>query len=143
MIKYITAADVTAAGVDLAHLSATELEELEAHLKKGTFDFDVSDIRFIDETVIDAIQAEELRGDPYLLGSFTAWLIADCLNVSTECIESLQGADDPDAIGELLLGCPDAVEQLQQEYAAADGYGAHFCPDGNATECGQYVICQM
>jgi len=130
-----------AADVDLSYLSVSELAELEQQLAQGSHDFMVSDLRFIDEGVIDSIQVIELSDDPDMLGCFMPWLLADCLDVSTECIEGIQKAGQFEALGELILGHEGALEELQQKYAACDGYGAHFAPDGTAVECGQYVIC--
>jgi len=134
---------LVAAGVDLSGLNSTELSELKVHLAKGTFDFTISNLRFIDQNFIDLIMVEELRADQDHLGSFAPWtLVQRLLNHPLAYIESLQAAAEFRRIGELLLGQPNAVEELQRSYTWHRGYGAHFSPDGKAAvECGQYVIC--
>lgn len=77
-----------------------------------------------------------MASDTYVLGCFNAWFIADILGTSTEAIEKMQKAEAFDGLGEMLL---QHIDEVQKNYAAADGYGHHFGRyDGNEYEIGNY-----
>lgn len=88
-------------------------------------DFEVGNVRFIDTYSIDEIQQEELGGDEYILGCFNANFLADILNLSVEVIESIQKAEGFEALGKMIIEM-DKLEELQEDYVRADGYGHHF-----------------
>jgi len=88
-------------------------------------DFEVDGVRFIDADCIDDIQQEELSGDEYMLGCFNSWFLADILGIDEDVILAMQKAEAFEAIGKLVLSMG-KLEELQKEYAAADGYGHHF-----------------
>ena len=46
--------------------------------------------RFIEASEIDQILGEELASDPYVLGCFNAWFIADILDIETEAVTDMQ-----------------------------------------------------
>lgn len=97
-------------------------------------DFEVSNVRFIDTDNIDEIQQEELGGDEYILGCFNADFLSEVLNLSVEVIEAIQDAEGFEALGKMVLEM-DKLEELQEQYASADGYGHHFNHyDGNEEE---------
>jgi len=109
---------------------------LSISLKKD--DFEVNDYRFIRQDKIDKIQQEELGNDSYILGCFNAWFLADILDLPTQDIEDLQKKDCFDAIGYMVLKSG-KIEELQEQYVSADGYGHHFAHyDHNEHELGKY-----
>lgn len=88
-------------------------------------DFEIGKYRFIDERKIDDIQVEEMESDPYVLGCFADWAIADVSNLDYKMIKALQKSEQFELIGQHLIDS-DCVEELQQIYVANDGYGHHF-----------------
>ena len=88
-------------------------------------DFEVDGVRFISTEAIDSIQQEELSNDLYVLGCFNAWFLRDVLDMDIDVIEAMQQAEAFEAIGKLIVATG-KLEELQQDYAGADGYGHHF-----------------
>jgi GTPase SAR1 family protein len=102
-----------------------------AFIDKET-DFEIENYRFISFDTIDEVQQDELKSDLYILGCFNAWFIADNTNLSIKVVEALQKAEAFEELGELMV---DNIEEIQSEYASADGYGHHFNHyDGNEWE---------
>ena len=81
--------------------------------------------RFIRTDVIDQIQQEELSSDPYILGCFNASFLSSIINLDTESIELLQKSEGYEGIGKAVIN-GGHIEELQQDYVSADGYGHHF-----------------
>jgi len=81
--------------------------------------------RFIHTDNIDKIQQDELKSDPYTLGCFNAWFLAGIINLDQESIETLQKADGYEGLGNAVIDSG-RIEELQQDYVSADGYGHHF-----------------
>lgn len=93
-------------------------------------DFEVNNYRFIRELYIDEIQVEELRSDLYMLGCFNANFLAGIVNPDggdyeqvVRAIEAAQKNDAYEGIGAMALPY---IEDIQQGYSSADGYGHHF-----------------
>lgn len=105
--------------------STPDWREVVAEIETGAADFEVGGVRFINSSDIDRIQCEELESDEYILGCFNAWFIADVLDIDTDVIEAMQKAEAYEAIGKLIISLG-KLEELQQAYASADGYGHHF-----------------
>jgi len=104
-------------------LDKDQIKEIRLNMIKDT-DFEVDDFRFIHEDEIDEVMQDELSSDTYVLGSFSAWFIADILpNMPKEAVEALQKTDQFEVLGELML---EHIEDVQQEYVGFDGYGHHF-----------------
>ena len=104
-------------------LDKNQIKEIRMNMIKET-DFEVDDFRFIHEDEIDEVMQDELSSDTYVLGSFSAWFIADVLpNMPSEAVKALQEADKFEVLGELML---EHIETVQEEYASIDGYGHHF-----------------
>ena len=95
-------------------------------------DFNVDDYRFIHQDDIDKIQVDELQSDPYMLGCFNDWFIADISNLSIDIIQALQEAEKYEVIGEHIID-NNLTEELQSEYSRLDGYGHHFAQYDNVT----------
>lgn len=96
-------------------------------------DFEVDNVRFIADESIDQIQADEMQGDSYILGSFNAYAIADATGWPIALIEAAQKGEAYEEIGDAMSR--EQVEALQQVYCRADGYGHHFNGyDGNEEE---------
>ncbi len=94
-------------------------------------DFTVDNVRFIDAAYIDDVQAGELSSDLCILGCFNDWFIADILGIDVDVIQAMQKAEAFEAIGKLIMSLG-KLNDLQQAYASADGYGHHFNHyDGN------------
>jgi len=105
--------------------SQPDWREVVTELATGSSDFWSDGVRFIRYSEIDKILAEELQSDPYILGSFTAWFIADSTDLDLEVIEALQEAEAFEALGKLIVKSCNMVD-FSQDYASADGYGHHF-----------------
>ncbi len=120
-------------------------EEVIGLINDGDIDIVDGDYRFIDKDHIDRIMCEEMESDPYILGCYNAWFIAENTDLSTDIIEALQEADKFDAIGRHIID-NGFVEAMQQSSVSYDGYGLHFAHyDGNEMEdlldvCGYYVF---
>ncbi|MEL6509056.1 MAG: hypothetical protein AAFQ32_04650 [Pseudomonadota bacterium] len=84
-----------------------------------------NDWRFIKEMAIDTILEGELMADPYFLGCFNAWFIADHSDLSVTIIKALQEGEKFEELGQHLIDT-DCVESMAHGYACADGYGHHF-----------------
>ena len=101
------------------------VREIASQVDWDCDDFVIGNLRFINEDNIDRIMQEELSNDEYILGCFNAWFIADILNIDSDVIEEMQKAEAYTAIGKLILSMG-KLEELQEKYALADGYGHHF-----------------
>lgn len=87
-------------------------------------DFEVDDIRFIHEDIIDEVLEDELSSDTYVLGSFEPWFIRDILpNMPIEAVKALQEKDHYEILGEMML---EHIDQVASDYVGYDGYGHHF-----------------
>ena len=84
--------------------------------------------RFIHESAIDEIMAEELEGNPELIGMFNADFLAAVTGWPEEIIVSGQKGEQWEAIGQGVIDndCIRGEHGLAREYAKADGYGHHF-----------------
>lgn len=98
---------------------------LEAMRDNGDSGSECDCWRFIHESVIDEIMADELENDPELLGMFNADFLARVTGWPEALISAAQKGEQWDAIGE---GVVDGgyVPALARAYAYADGYGHHF-----------------
>ena len=76
-----------------------------------------------------------------MLGCFNAWFLAEVLEIDQDTIETLQNAEAYDGVGKLVLSMG-KLEELQQAYASADGYGHHFSHYDGSEECinGWYIF---
>jgi len=123
---------------EIKNLVDDEWKEAVMSISLKKDDFEVNDYRFIRQDKIDKIQQEELGDDSYILGCFNAWFLADILDLPTQDIEDLQKKDCFDAIGYMVLKSG-KIEELQEQYVSADGYGHHFAHyDHNEHELGKY-----
>lgn len=106
--------------------STPDWQEIFEELSADSTDFEVGNVRFIQASQIDRIQQEELRSDPYILGSFDTYLLADILECPIKVIEKIKEAEAFDALGEWVLLKQGALEEFQNQYASQYGYGDHF-----------------
>ena len=106
--------------------SQPDWREVVENIESGYDDFEVDNVRFIKDSQIDKILAEELENDPYILGSFTAWFIADSTDIDLEVIEALQDAEAYEALGKLIIKSCNMVDFANSYAVNADGYGSHF-----------------
>ena len=83
------------------------------------------DWRFIREDAIDAIMQDALSADDYILGCFADWFLADVLDVDIDVVQAMQKAEAFEALGKLVLSTG-KLQELQEKYVQADGYGHHF-----------------
>lgn len=120
--ELITDKDVLAIADEL-ELDTDQITELIEKIESEDDDFVLSGARIIHKDVIDKIQQDELLSDLYCLGCFNANFLADYLPLDTDDIEQLQKADAYTAIGKIAAKY---IEEIQEGYAAADGYGHHF-----------------
>ena len=110
-------------------------EFISEYCQYDSNDFEIDGrYRFIHESDIDQIQQDELSGDPYILGCFNDWFIADNTDLSIDIVKALQKAYQYDAIGKHILD-NGYLSDIQSEYAKVDGYGHHFSHyDGSECE---------
>jgi len=111
----------------ITSLSRAEAIEIMREAENGEDDIysPCGNWRFINDAEIDEIQQEELKGDAYMLGCFNASFLSSILGVDQEAIEAIQQAEAYDGLGQMILS-GGHLEDLQLEYAKADGYGHHF-----------------
>lgn len=119
----ITDADILqiseALGLDNEQI-AELIEKIES---EDDTDFELAGARIIHRDFIDKVQQDELLADLYVLGCFNANFLADYLPISQSAIVAIQKAEAFEALGEI---CKNYIEEIQEGYAAADGYGHHF-----------------
>ena len=121
--ELITDADVLAIA-DALELDTDQMAELIERIEsEDDTDFEFAGARIIHRDFIDQIQREELLSDLYILGCFNANFLADYLPLNADEIEQLQKAEAYTAIGKIAAK---HIDEIQEGYAAADGYGHHF-----------------
>jgi hypothetical protein len=116
----------------IEYLFAEDAAEALENLLQSEDDFEVGNYRAIKETAIDDVLANELSGDPYVLGSFSAWALADVLDLSTRFVEKIQAAGLYQEIGEELTDAQ--IAQLAETLISHDGYGHHFSSHDHSQE---------
>lgn len=123
----------------ILNLNNDEVRELIERIRnEDDADFELAGARIIHRDFIDKIQQKELLSDLYVLGCFNASFLADYLPISYDAIEAIQKAEAYQALGEIAK---EYIEQIQEGYAAADGYGHHFNSwDGSEEETEHYYI---
>lgn len=89
--------------------------------------------RFIHCDDIDGIMQDELASDEYGLGWFRPRFLSHITNIDSVVIEAMQKAEAFEAIGKLIIRL-DKIEELQQDYVSADGYGHHFAHCDGCTD---------
>lgn len=104
--------------------STPDWREVVASIDADEDDFEVGGVRFITEDSIDAIQANEMESDEYVLGCFNSSAIADATGWPQALIEAAQKGEAYQEIGEAMT--KEDIEALQRIYSRADGYGHHF-----------------
>jgi hypothetical protein len=120
----------------VAHLSTISSElangevftEILERVASGKPDFEVGDHRFILSSSIDEVMVDELSGDSYMLGCFSASFLAGLskMPLSYDSIKKIQEAEGFEAIGDIVLCIDGLLEELQEECTRFDGYGHHF-----------------
>ena len=110
---------------NIAKEHSIDFREIVEAILEDQPDFIIDDFRFIKESEIDRIQCEELESDPYILGCFESWFIADHTELSFDIVEALREAGKFEAIGQHIID-NDYVKEIQSAYARIDGYGHHF-----------------
>ena len=109
------------------------VEKLESEVE-FTIDGSPGEYRFIATSYIDAIMQDELESDKYILGCFNANFLTHILNAPIEAIEAMQKAEAYEALGIWIIQSG-KIEELQQKYVSADGYGHYFASyDSNELE---------
>ena len=130
-MKELTFADIRAI-FEVADELNLSRRDLASQIMDSIEDFMVDDYRFIRSDSIDGIQCDELSGDPYMLGCFTGWFIADVSDLSYDIVTALQEAEKFEELGQHLID-NDFVGEMQSEYSRLDGYGHHFASYDGAT----------
>ena len=99
--------------------------KMSSGLDDAIITIDGSDWRFIREDAIDGIMQDELASDEYILGCLNDWLLADVLDMDIDVIQAMQKAEAHEALGKLVISTS-KLQELQEKYVQADGYGHHF-----------------
>lgn len=111
--------------------------EVVENLESDVDDFEVGGVRFIKDSQILSVMADEVFSDDYCLGCFNASFIAENSNLNIELVEACQQSEAFEAIGKALNATLSDVdkEAFCEAYASADSYGHHFNSyDGNSEE---------
>lgn len=111
--------------------------EVVENIINGVDDFEVENVRFINDYNILEIMVDEIFGDDYLLGCFNANFIASNSSLPYEMVIACKEAEAFEAIGKGLNATldQDEKESFCEDYASVDGYGHHFNGyDGNEEE---------
>ena len=116
-------------------LSSPDWREVIQSVLDGEDDFEVDNVRFIADDVIDEIQTEELGDDEYALGCFNSCFLSDILDIDEDVIEAMQEAEAFEAIGKLIKSLG-RLGDLQAAYSNDDGYGHYF----NSYDAGEEEI---
>lgn len=104
--------------------SAPAWSEVARNILNGVEDFEVDNVRFISDNVIDKVQADEMESDSYILGRFDSQAISNATNWPVRLIEAAQKGEAYSEVGDAMSR--EQIEALQQIYSNADGYGHHF-----------------
>ena len=114
--------------IDPELIDSDNFAEIIKFVSSGSPDFEVADHRFISEDEIDETMKDELSGDSYMLGCFSASFLAGLskMPLCYDSIKEIQKADGFVAIGEIIIGIDGLLEELQGDYVSYDGYGHHF-----------------
>lgn len=104
--------------------STPDWREVIDNLDKDNYDFEVDNVRFIKDSEILDVLADELANDEYLLGCFNASAIAEATGWPQVLIEAAQKGEAFEEIGKAMTG--EDVMQLAHIYSQADGFGHHF-----------------
>jgi hypothetical protein len=111
-----------------------EIKDIIAEFVNETDDFEIGGFRFIKESEIEAIFEDYLKQDPYSLGCFSDWFIADNSDLSYDIVKALQDAGKFDTLGDHIID-NDFLSDFAKEAIATDGYGNFFGTyDGNEYE---------
>lgn len=91
-------------------------------------DFEVNNVRFIKESEILSIMAEEIFSDEFYLGCFNASFIAANSDLNYELLKACQESEAFEAIGKALNDTltDEEKESFCEVYASEAGYGHHF-----------------
>lgn len=103
---------------------ADSVELLYKAVVNAETDVNTGNWRIIDNNHIDDILTDELESDPYVLGSFAAWVIADATGWPLSLVEAAQKAEIYQEIGEGMTD--EQIKEVARLYAQYDGYGSHF-----------------
>lgn len=105
--------------------SAPCYREVLEEILDGSNDFEIDNVRFIKESEIVSILAEELGSDESILGYFNADFLSRHVNAPEELIKCAQQGEQFEMLGEWVGKTAD-MEALAEDYASCDGYGHHF-----------------
>ena len=126
-------------------LLGLELDQAETkyaieQIKMQAIDFTCGAYRFIIDTSIDQILADELQDDLYILGCFNVDFISSQTRLPYEMIEACQKAEAFEAIGKgIIATC--GIQKFAKAYQEADGYGNHFAHyDHETIELLNYLV---
>jgi hypothetical protein len=122
-LEEVTDVDVLQISEELELDNGQIAELIERVESEDDIDFELAGARIIHKDFIDKIQQEELLSDLYCLGCFNANFLVDYLPLDADEIEHLQKAEAYTAIGKIAAKY---IAEIQEGYAAADGYGHHF-----------------
>lgn len=104
--------------------SNPDWREVVEEIEKGSNDFEIDNVRFIESDSIAEILKDELANDEYILGRFKAYAISEATGWPVALIEAAQKGEQFEEIGKAMTG--EHVAELASIYASHDGYGHHF-----------------
>ena len=104
-------------------------------------DFDGREYRVIANDDIASVMADELSGDEYVLGCFSAYFLSDIIGIPSDAVQKIQNADGFEALGMIITADKGMLWKLVDGYIRADGAGHHFSSyDGSETDAGDFSV---
>lgn len=104
-------------------------------------DFDGREYRIIANDDIESVMADELSGDEYVLGCFSADFLSGLIGIPSDVIRKIQNADCFEALGMIITANDAMLSELVRNYISADGAGHHFSSyDGSETDAGEFTV---
>lgn len=113
---------------------SVDWKELVKNITEETDDFELDNYRFIRVDDIDRVLEDYLTSDPYSLGCFSDWFIADNSDLSYDIVKALQSAEKFSEIGQHLIDNAD-MTAFTDSAVCSDGYGRFLAGyDGETME---------
>lgn len=108
-------------------------------MKERKKDFTIDKYRFIYTDAIFDVMIKEFMDDRYLIGCFSARLLASLLGCEAPEIREIQDADLHSALGSMIINSG-LIGEFVEESISEEGYGSHFASDGRERMINDYYI---
>ena len=123
---------------ELKALVGNDWREIAPEIDDDSNDIREGHYRLIHEDDIDEILKEELLSDLWMLGSFSAWFIADITGLDCDTVEKAQKDESFELLGQLMAN---NIDEVVSDFVRYDGYGHHFNSwEGSEENFGNYYV---